>query len=74
MCFVASFGAVTATHNSLEFLILTMPGNLHIDGDSGGKFIILGGDSISHCEKESSCEHVFNCEWLPKYSCLNLQT
>jgi hypothetical protein len=44
----------------------------YIKGDSGGKVIILGGDSIGHCEKNSSYEHVSNSEWLPRQSCLNL--
>jgi len=39
-------------------------------GDSGGKVKILGGDSISHCEKEV---HVSNSEWLLSYRSLNLQ-
>jgi hypothetical protein len=37
-----------------------------IQGDSGGKIQVLGGDSIGHCEKKSSYEHVSNCEWLPR--------
>jgi len=40
--------------------------------DSGGKVIILGGDSISHCEKEVDYEHVSNSEWLPRQICLDL--
>jgi hypothetical protein len=24
---------------------------------------ILGGDSVSHCEKKGSYEHAFNSEW-----------
>ena len=42
-----------------------------IQDDSGGKVNILGGDSIGHCEKKSSCENISNSEWLQ--SCLNLQ-
>lgn len=34
--------------------------------DSGGKVIILGGDSIGHCLKRSSSEHVANSDWLLK--------
>jgi hypothetical protein len=37
-----------------------------IQGDSGGKVNILGGNSIGHCEKKSSYEHVPNSEWLPR--------
>jgi hypothetical protein len=49
--------------------------NINItQADSGGKVNILGGDGIGHCEKESSYKHVSNPEWLPKLSCLNLQT
>jgi hypothetical protein len=29
----------------------------NIQGDSGGKVNILGGDSIGHCEKKSSYGH-----------------
>jgi hypothetical protein len=36
----------------------------HIQGDSGGKVSVLGGDSIGYCEKESSYERVYNYEWL----------
>jgi hypothetical protein len=43
-----------------------------IQGDSGGKVIVLGGDSIGHCLKKSSNEHVANSEWLLRYNCLNL--
>ena len=32
-------------------------------GDSGGKINILQGDSIGHCEKNSSYEKVSNFEW-----------
>jgi hypothetical protein len=46
----------------------------HIQGDIGGKVNILGDDTIGHCEKKSSYEHVSNSEWLRRYSCLNLQT
>jgi hypothetical protein len=45
-----------------------------IQGDSGGKVNILGGDSIGHCEEKSSYEHVYISEWLPREGCLNLQT
>jgi hypothetical protein len=37
-----------------------------IQGHSGGKVSILGGDNFGHCEKESSYERVSNCEWLPR--------
>jgi hypothetical protein len=36
-----------------------------IQVDSGGMVNILGGDSVGHCGKKSSCEHVSNSEWLP---------
>jgi hypothetical protein len=43
---------------------------LHIDhyiqGDSGGKANILGGDSIGNCEKKSLYEYVSNSEYLPR--------
>jgi hypothetical protein len=41
-----------------------------MQGDSR-KFNMLGGDSIGHCEKKVSYEHVSNSEWLPRYSSLN---
>jgi hypothetical protein len=31
---------------------------VEIQGDSGGKVNVLGGDTISHCEKKSSHEYV----------------
>jgi hypothetical protein len=34
-----------------------------VQGDSGGKVNIFGGDSTGRCEKESSHEHVSNSEW-----------
>jgi hypothetical protein len=34
---------------------------------------MLGGDTVGHCEKISSYEHVTDSEWLLRYSCLNLQ-
>jgi hypothetical protein len=37
---------------------------LYIQGDLGGKFNILGGDSSGHCEEKSLYEHVSNSEWL----------
>jgi hypothetical protein len=43
---------------------------IFIQGDSSGKVNILGGGNIGHFEKKN---HVANFEWLPKYSCLNLQ-
>ena len=36
----------------------------NIQGNSGEKFNILGGDSIGHGEKKSSYECVSNSEWL----------
>jgi len=33
----------------------------------------LTSDIIAHCKKKSSYEHVSNYEWLPRYSCMNLQ-
>ena len=41
--------------------------------NSERKVSILGGDSISHCEKKSSYEHVSDGRWLTRESCLNLQ-
>jgi len=41
--------------------------------DSGGKVNSFGGDSIGHCEKKSSYDHVSNSERLPAQNCLNLQ-
>jgi hypothetical protein len=35
--------------------------------------IILGGDSIGHCVKNSSYEYLSNSEWLQRQSCLNPQ-
>jgi hypothetical protein len=52
---------------SIEYEVL-------IQGDSGGKVNILGGDSIGHCEVKSSFEHACNSEWLPTEGCLNVQT
>ena len=37
-----------------------------IQGDSGGKVNILGGDSIGHCEKIISYQQVSNSEWFTK--------
>ena len=34
--------------------------------DSGGKVNISGGDSIGHCETNSSSEHMSNSEWFLK--------
>jgi hypothetical protein len=28
---------------------------------------------MGHCEKKSSYEYMSNCEWLARYSCLNVQ-
>ena len=47
---------------------------LNVQGDSGGKVNILGGDSIGRCDERSSYEHVYISEWLHRYSCLNLLT
>jgi len=44
-----------------------------IQGDSRVRVNILGGDSMGHCEEISPCEHVSNSEWLPRWSCLNVQ-
>jgi hypothetical protein len=44
-----------------------------IQGDSGGKVNMLGGDNIGHFEKQRLYQHVSNCEWLLRHSCLNLQ-
>ena len=43
-----------------------------IQGDSGGKVSVLGGDSIGHCE-ENVYMNVCTFEWLPKWSWLNIQ-
>jgi hypothetical protein len=56
------------------FIILMPVSTTTIQGDSGGKLNILGGDSIGHCEKHSSYEHVSDSKWLPRHSCLNLET
>jgi hypothetical protein len=45
----------------------------NIQGDSGGKFNILGCDSIGHGEKKSSYEYVSNSEWLLRQKCLIYQ-
>lgn len=42
-----------------------------IQGDSGGKRSILGGDNTGHCEKRSY-EPVSNSEYSPRDRCLNL--
>ena len=34
-----------------------------IQGDSGGKANILGGDSMGHCEVKRLYEQVYNYEW-----------
>jgi hypothetical protein len=34
---------------------------------------ILGGGIVGRCERKSLLKHVSNSEWLPRYSCLNLQ-
>jgi hypothetical protein len=44
-----------------------------MQGDSGGKVSILGGESIGPCEEKSSYEHVSNSKSLPRRSCLRLQ-
>jgi hypothetical protein len=46
----------------------------HLQGDSGAKVNTFIGDSIGHCDKKSSYEHVSNSEWLLRGSCLNLKT
>ena len=43
-----------------------------IQGDSGGKFSNVVGNSIDHCEKRSSYENLSYSDWLPKQICLNL--
>lgn len=40
----------------------------------GGKLSVLGGDSVSYCEKKCSYEHVSHSEWLAGRGSLNLQT
>jgi hypothetical protein len=41
--------------------------DIYTQGDSGGMVTILEGDSIGHCKKKnSSYEHVSNCDWLPR--------
>jgi hypothetical protein len=41
-----------------------------MQGDSGGKVSIFGGDRIGHCEKKISNKCVSNSERLPRYSLL----
>jgi len=38
----------------------------YIQGDEAGEVSILDDDGIGHCEKKSSCEHLSNCDWLPR--------
>jgi hypothetical protein len=44
-----------------------------VQDDLGGRVNILGGYIIGHCEEKRTYEHVFNSEWLPRYSGMNLQ-
>jgi hypothetical protein len=39
---------------------------MQVPGDLGGKVNIFGGDIIGHCEKQSSYEHAYKSEWLPR--------
>jgi hypothetical protein len=41
-------------------------GGKPIQGDSGRKTNIFGGDSIGYYKKKGSYEHVYNLEWLPR--------
>jgi hypothetical protein len=45
-------------------LLFRKASRLNIQDDSKGKVNILGGDSVSHCEKKSLYEHVSNSDWL----------
>ena len=47
--------------------------SLDILCDLDVKVYIYGGDTFDHCEKQSSYEHVCNSDWLPRYSCVNVQ-
>jgi hypothetical protein len=42
-------------------------------GTAGLQHLVLGGDNIVHCKKESPYEHVSNYEWLPGQSSLNVR-
>ena len=42
-----------------------------IQGDSGGKANIFGGDSIGHCEEKRT--YVSHSEWEQDINCLNMQ-
>lgn len=44
-----------------------------IQGHSGVKVNILGGDLMRRCEEKSLHEHLSNSEWLSGQSCLDLQ-
>ena len=43
----------------------------HTQGDSGGSFDVVGGDSIGNLKKKV-CTNMCISEWLPRYRCLNL--
>ena len=36
-----------------------------MESDLEEKFSILGKDSLGHCEKKKSLEHMSKSEWLP---------
>jgi hypothetical protein len=44
----------------------------HIQGDSGGKVDVVGGDNIGHFKEKKVHMNVCNSEWFLRYRCLNL--
>ena len=48
-------------------------GQLLLQGNSREMVNIWGGYSICRCERKSSYERMYNSEWMPTFSCLNLQ-
>jgi hypothetical protein len=59
------YNVSTQKGSCLIFVMINMEFRNILQGDSGGKDNILGGDIIGHCEKKSSHELVSNSEWLP---------
>ena len=53
---------------------LQNPTFMFIQGDSGGKVNILGGEIIGNYEKKISCGHICYSAYLPRWSCSNFQT
>jgi len=37
-----------------------------IQGDSGRQVIVLGADSVGHCEKNILYDHLYNSKCLPR--------